>query len=163
MNIRFLNTRMCLSLLSMFLMLSCSKDSTDEEPEVEVAQECEMEELDAGCANVHLQGSTAWVRILKQGDLADPLFLYPLGDKSEAYGTVTVVLENGFPVVKFNDVVLDDYMITISQSADGSDSFCKVGKDIEDLATGNESPSTIKLDDKLEFPFYIKVEANVCF
>lgn len=140
-------------------MLSCSKDSIEEEK----VQDCKMEEVDDGCEVVFLQGNTGWVKILKQGDLADPLFLYPAGNKAEPYGTVTVTLNNGNPVLKINDVILDDYLVRVSQVSDGSNSTCQSGKDVESLDSGSESPSTIRLLNKYEFPFYLQLEANVCF
>lgn len=157
------NWKILTYLIIVFTFVGCSTDSPNENPQEQTMEICEIENPDTGCESVTLQGTTGWVKVLKQGDLADPLFLYPVGDKSEPYGTVTVRLENRSPIVKINDAVLDDYLIRTSQNSDGSNAYCKSGMNIETIETGYDSPSTVKISANYDFPFYIKLEANVCF
>ena len=147
------------------LILSCSKDDPNEEEEiVEETQVCEIEGPDLGCAEVYLQGNRkGWLPVLKVDKDADPLFLYPVGEKDDAYGIVTISLENGFPVIKMNDVILDDYIIRISKNSTGENSFCRAEENITYTSPEGGPDVSLKLNQKVELPFYIQIQANVCF
>lgn len=154
-----------LVLLSTFILLmSCSKDSPEEENGGEPEpQNCTIEAVDTGCATTFLQGrETGWVRISKQGDLSDPFFLYLSGENDDSYGTVTVFLENGDPVLKLNDVVVDDYLLNVSQSSDGSDFTCKSENNVEQPGDG-DIPTEIQMPGNFSFPFYVQLQVNACF
>ena len=144
------------------LQVSCSSDDPAED-DTPKAQICEMETADEGCVVAYLEGQTGFIKIIKQGNLDDPRFMYPLGQTDEPYGTVTVFLEDGNPVVYLNDMVLNDYILTVSQSQDGSNSVCKVENNFETPETADESADVIEIDQQFTFPFYIKLESNVCF
>lgn len=141
--------------------MSCSKDSVeDEDPEPQV---CTMEAVDEGCAVAYLEGKDSWVKVIKQGNLDDPKFMYPLGETDDPYGTVTIFIENGKPVIYLNDIVLNDYILSIAQSSDGSDAVCKAENNIETPDTAGDSADMISIDHQVSFPFYIQLETNVCF
>lgn len=148
-------------LILSFFFFSCSKDSAEEE-DLE-PQTCTMEAADQGCAVAYLEGKDSWIKIIKQGNLADPQFMYPFGETDDPYGTVTVFLENGQPVVYLNDMVLNDYILSVSESADGSDAVCKAENNIETADTADDSANRITINHKVSFPFYIQLETNVCF
>ncbi len=140
---------------------SCSKDSPEEE--IPEEQTCEMESVDEGCEVAYLEGTNNWLKIIKQGNLADPRFMYPLGVTDDPYGTVTVFIENGNPVIYINDMVLNDYVLRISESPDGSGAICKAENNIETPDTADESADIIKIDHQVSFPFYIQLQTNTCF
>lgn len=152
-----------LVLLSTFvLLMSCSKDSADEDNGTE-PQNCSIEAVGTGCATTFLQGQeTGWVRISKQGDISDPYFLYLSGENDDSYGTITFFLDDGDPVVKLNDVVVDDYLLNVSQSSDGSDFVCKSENNVQQPGD-SDIPAEIKMSGNFSFPYYVQLQVNACF
>ena len=130
-------------------------------PEV---QACEMEAPDAGCSEVYLEGETDWVEITDPGAFPEPFFLYAAGTDTPEWANVTILLENGDPVVLIQSatgLTLDDYIIEVSDSNDGLADACIYAEDI-DAPTGDNPDAEVVFTADFSYPFYIKLRANMC-
>lgn len=149
------------------LLAGCSKEEIQDDPEVivkqeEKAQPCELPAPNAGCETVFLQGERGWVKIVDPGETEDPYFLYSSQQKEEPRGTVTVYRDGNKLLIRFNDTRVESILVKVSQQITGFGSNCKLKIDIRPPSSDNDPDATIIISDVVQYPFYLKISANVC-
>ena len=124
---------------------------------------CTIEAPSAGCFSANLQGNSGFVQIVDPG--AEPEFYSLLDQDGVPIAQVTILVAEGETVFLVNaafGVVLDDYLIEISQSSTGSDSVCYSDEDITVNIGADEPDFVVNAATVFSYPFYVRMSANYC-
>ncbi|NJW53482.1 hypothetical protein HC175_11180 [Salinimicrobium sp. CDJ15-91] len=130
-----------------------------------VVDECAIEDADSACTTGYLEGESGWVLIEEPEDFAGAYFLLESTSSTDPLSTITVSLSAGIPHFIINsttEFAIQDYIIEVSQSGDGSTSVVCVAENNITASTGDTPDVELDLASGITYPFYARVQANVC-
>ena len=123
---------------------------------------CEIEDPDNDCLVAYLaideEGDNIYLEITEPDGFPEPFVFENLN-----YGSVTIILDDGMPVISINSSDLNDYKAEVSQNSDGSNSICEFMNNVPDPSDTQAPEARIEFESaNYSYPFYVRIEANVC-
>ena len=129
-----------------------------------VVAECAIEDPDSTCTVGYLEGENGWVLIEEPDDFAEAYFLLASPSSEDPLSSVTISLSGGaasFIINSTSEYIVQDYLIEVSQTRESSSVVCIAENNIT-AATGEDPDVELNLASGLSYPFYARVQANVC-
>lgn len=134
----------------------------DERAAAKQEEVCELPAVQSGCKTAFLEGERGWVKIPDPGELEDPYFLYSPGLKKDPLGTLTISKETNRLLIKINDIRVESVLTQVSQQASGYGSDCNLEKNITPPTSDEDPNALVVISEEVDYPFYLKLSANVC-
>ena len=130
-----------------------------------VDPECAIETADAGCSTGTIEGLDGWVLIEEPEGFAELYGLLADTASTEPLANLSLSLNNGTPHFIFNTTTewqIQDYIIEIAQTSGDSSSVVCVSENNIAANVGEGPDVELDLGSGLTYPFYARVQANVC-